>query len=408
VRLIRNIGLSRKALWRHRARTALALVATAVGVAAVLAMLSVAEGAKREVIGRIDAMGRNLLVVMAGPQPRIAGRTVARGATVTTLRPTDSDAIVERCALIARVAPSQDRTLPIEFADRATTATVRGTTPAYRVMRSFPLVGGRDFTAEENRAGRRVAVIGARVRERLFPDRDPVGETFRVGRIPFEVVGVLESRGVSLGGGDDDNQVLIPLNTALRRVFNLDYVGTIFVEVESGTMMDAAADEVAAILRERHRLDRRNKADDFVIRNQRVVVAAELETLRSFRLLVVGLGSVALAVGGVGILSIMLLSIRERRSEIGVRAAVGARRRDIRLQFLLEAVALSGAGGVAGVGLGMGLAWAIGAFTEWHSVVTSSSVLLAALSALGVGVASGLYPALRAASWDPIVALRSA
>lgn len=407
MRLIRNIGLSRRALSRHRARTALALAGTAVGVGCVLAMLTVAEGAKRQVVGRIDAMGRNLLVVMAGPQPRVAARTMARGATVTTLVPADAEAIIAQSALITRAAPSQGRTMPLEYGDRATTSTVRGTTSDYGAIRHFPLASGRSFTPEENRAGLRVTVIGARVRERLFGDRDPVGETLRVGRIPFEVVGVLGSKGVSLGGGDDDDQILIPLRTALRRVFNVDYIGTIYLEVESSGMMDAAAAEVGAILRERHRLLRRGKADDFVIQNQRTVVAAEMETLRSFRHLIVGLGSVALTVSGVGILSIMMLSIRERRSEIGLRAAVGARRRDIRLQFLLEALALSGGGGVAGVVLGMILAWAIGAFTEWHSVVTVPSMLFATLSALMVGAVAGVYPAQRAASWDPIEALRS-
>jgi len=407
VRSIRNLGLSRKALSRHRARTALALAGTAVGVGCVLAMLTVAEGAKRQVVARIDAMGRNLLVVMAGPQPRVAGRAVARGATVTTLVAADADAIKDQSALIARAAPAQDRTLPLEYADRATTSTVRGTTSDFAAMRNFPLVGGRFFTPEENRAGLRVTVIGARVRERLFGDRDPVGETLRVGRIPFEVVGVLGSKGVSLGGGDEDNQILIPLRTALRRVFNVDHIAVIYLEVESGEMMDAAAAEVAAILRDRHRLERRGKADDFVIQNQRIIVAAEMETLGSFRRLVVGLGTVALTVSGVGILSIMMLSIRERRSEIGLRAAVGARRRDIRLQFLIEALALAAGGAVAGIALGIILAWAIGALTEWHSVVTVPSVLLATLSALTVGAMSGVYPAQRAASWDPIEALRS-
>jgi putative ABC transport system permease protein len=408
VRLLRNVGLSHKALQRHRARTVLALAGTAVGVAAVLAMLAVGEGAERRVLERIDAMGRNLLVVMAGRQPRVAGRAGARGATVTTLLPADRDAIIEQSGLIARAAPSQGGDLPLEYADLATTATVRGTTPEYMEIRNFALVDGRVFTREEDRAGLRLAVIGARVRERLFPEVDPVGQTLRVGRIPFEVIGVLGSKGVSLsGGGDEDNQILIPISTALRRVFNRDYLGMIFLEVEASEMMDAAAAEVAAILRERHRLERRGKPDDFMIQNQRVVIAAEMETVRSFRRLVVGLGAVALTVGGVGILSIMLLSVRERRAEIGLRAAVGARRRDIWLQFVVEALALGGAGGIAGLALGVALAWAIGAFTEWHTVVTIPSMLLATLSALTVGVLFGAYPAQRAAAWDPIEALRA-
>ncbi len=405
---VRNVALSRKALWRHKARTILALTGTAVGVAAVLAMVAIGEGAERDVVGRVQAMGRNMLVVNAAQPERRGGRVNVRGATVETLTLSDAAAIAEESGFVVRVAPSMDDPKQITYLDRSTGATVRGTTPEYELIRAFPTSTGRFFTAEENRAGLRVAVLGSLIAERLFLDTDPVGQVVRIGRVPFEIVGVLITKGMSVdGAAQEDNQVIIPINTALRRVFNVNYLKMIYLEVTNAALMDEAEDEVAAILRERHRLARYGRPDDFRIQNQRVVMKAELATVASFRTMITGMGAVALVVGGVGILSIMLLSVRERRSEIGLRVAVGARRRDVWLQFLIEAVVLGGAGGLLGLMLGLGSSWVVSASTEWTAVVTPTSIAIAVASALTVGVVFGVYPAFRAASWDPIDALRT-
>jgi putative ABC transport system permease protein len=405
---MRNVALSRKALWRHKARTILALSGTAVGVAVVLAMVAIGEGAKREVVTRVQATGRNMLVVNAGLQERRAGRPLVRGAIVETLTLADASAIAEESGFVARVAPSFNDPKQITHRDLSTAATVRGTTTEYSLIRDFPTSVGRFFSAEENRAGMRVAVLGSVVAERLFPDSDPVGQVIRVGRVPFEVVGVLIEKGISVdGSAQEDNQVIVPINTALRRVFNADFLKMIYLEVTSATLMDEAEQEVAAILRERHRLARYDRADDFRIENQRVIMNAELATVASFRRMITGMGAVALAVGGVGILSIMLLSVRERRSEIGLRVAVGARRRDVWVQFLVEAVVLSAAGGMLGLVLGIASSSVVSAVTEWTAAVTPPSIALAVVSALTVGVVFGVYPAFRAASWDPIEALRT-
>lgn len=404
---VRNVALSRRALWRHKARTILALSATAVGVAVVLAMVAIGEGAKREVVTRVQAMGRNMLVVNAGPQERRAGRTLVRGAIVETLTLADASAIAEESGFVARVAPSFDDPKQITHRDLSTAATVRGTTPEYSLIRDFPTSVGRFFSGEENRAGMRVAVLGSVVAERLFPDSDPIGQVVRIGRVPFEVVGVLIEKGISVdGSAQEDNQVIVPINTALRRVFNADFLKMIYLEVTGPTLMDEAEQEVAAILRERHRLARYDRDDDFRIQNQRVIMNAELATVASFRRLITGMGAVALAVGGVGILSIMLLSVRERRSEIGLRVAVGARRRDVWVQFLIEATVLGAAGGLLGLVLGIGSSSVVSAVTDWTAVVTPPSIALAVSAALAIGLVFGVYPAFRAASWDPIEALR--
>jgi len=404
---VRNVALSRRALWRHKARTILALSGTAVGVAVVLAMVAIGEGAKREVLTRVQAMGRNMLVVNAGPQERRAGRPLVRGAIVETLTLADAIAIAEESGFVVRVAPSIDDPKQITHRDLSTAATVRGTTPEYSLIRDFPTSVGRFFNSEENRAGLRVAVLGSVVAERLFPDSDPIGQVVRIGRVPFEVVGVLIEKGISVdGSAQEDNQVIVPINTALRRVFNANFLKMIYLEVTSPTLMDEAEQEVAAILRERHRLARYDREDDFRIQNQRVIMNAELATVASFRKLITGMGAVALAVGGVGILSIMLLSVRERRSEIGLRVAVGARRRDVWVQFLIEATVLGAAGGLLGLVLGIGSSSVVSAVTEWTAVVTPPSIALAVSAALAVGLVFGVYPAFRAASWDPIEALR--
>ena len=234
MRLGRNLLLSAKALLRHRIRTALALSGTAVGVGAVLVMTSIGEGAEAEVIWEIEALGRNLLVVSAGDAPRVPWRRRTQ-PKVTTLTLDDADAILGQATEVGRVAPAQDRGRRVKYGTISTMTKVLGTTPDYEEVRNFRTVRGSYFTEEENRNSARVAVLGSRVRELLFPDEDPLGKTIRIGRIPFQVIGVLESKGATVDGlSEEDNQVVIPLQTALRRVFNLDFIKMIYVQVRDG------------------------------------------------------------------------------------------------------------------------------------------------------------------------------
>lgn len=407
MRLGRNLLLSSKAILRHRVRTALALSGTAVGVGAVLVMTAVGEGAEEQVVSEIEALGRNLLVVSAGDAERVPWRQRTT-SKVTTLTLADAEAILHGASEVERVAPAQDRALRAKFGQISMMTTVRGTTSDYEEVRNFRTTAGRYFTEEEDRASARVAILGSRVKEVLFPDEDPIGKALRVGRVTFTVIGVLESKGATVDGlSEEDNQVLIPLRTALRRVFNLDYLRMIYVQVRDGDRLNQAEDQVAAILRTRHRTAELNRQDDFAIQNQRVILAARLETVASFRKMILGLGAVALLVGGVGILSIMLLSVRERRNEVGLRVAVGARQKDILIQFLVESLFLGVAGGICGVALGLSVAWGVGAWTEWRTVVNGTALMAGLISALLVGVLFGVFPAQRAAALDPIEALRA-
>lgn len=381
--------------------------AIAIGVAALLVMVAVGEGAERALLGRIDAMGRNLLIVTAERVPPLIGRT-SGPAIATTLTPGDAVAIRAHALDVALAAPSVDFPRRVRFERLSRVVTIRATSRDYEEIRDFRTARGRYFTREEARRRARVAVFGAAVADVLFDGRDPVGTTVRIGGIPFEVVGVLESKGSSLNGGsDEDDQILIPLETGLRRVFNVDYVTLLYVRVRDGDRLDAARRSIEELLRERHDLPRLDRPDDFRVQNQMALLEAERETSASFRRLVTALASVALLVGGVGILSTMMLSIRERRNEIGLRMAVGGRRRDIRAQFLVETLLVGGGGALLGLGLGVAAAAVVSRATEWQAAVTPAAFGWSVGAALAISLIFGVLPARRAAALDPVESLRA-
>lgn len=407
MKLARNLQLSIKALARHRVRTGLALSGMGVGVGAVLVLTAVGEGSERQVLQEIDAMGRNLLIVSAAEAPRVPWRerTVPK---VNTMVLGDAEAVRRGSPDVALVVPEQQMGRRVKYGTISTMATIRGTTPEYQKVRDFHTVAGRYFTHEEDRNLARVAVLGSRVKELLFPYDDPIGKTVRIGKTSFRVIGVLESKGATADGlSDEDNQVLIPVRTALRRVFNVDYINMLYVRVAERERMDAAREQVAEILRTRHRTREMARDDDFRIQNQHVILEARLEAIESFRSMTLGFGAVAVIVGGVGILAIMMLAVRERRSEVGLRVAVGARRRDILAQFLVESLLLGVSGGAVGALAAVVAAWIVGASTEWQTTLNGAALLVGIVSSLAIGVLFGVYPAQRAARLDPIDALRA-
>jgi putative ABC transport system permease protein len=406
MKLTRSVRISRKQLASHKLRTALALSGIIIGVSAVIIMVAIGNGAQEEVLSKIEAMGTNLIVINAAQAQKSIGHLQIRG-TVTTLALADVEAIGRECSGVHAIAPLQSKKMQIKYGNLSTNTAVVGTTVEIQKVRNFHVVTGAFFTDEENLASRRAAVLGQSVVNNLFEGRNPLGETIRIGKVPFEVIGVAESKGVDLNGIDQDNQIFIPIRTALRRVFNFTYINSINIQATSTESMTRTATQIAEMLRERHRLNKRQKPDDFTIQNQTDILEAQRETTDTFTMLIGSIAGISLLVGGIGILAIMLIAIRERTNEIGLRMAVGASRKDIMTQFIIEASILSVGGGLVGILLGILGAFFVRIGTSWVVSISLDSIALAFGFSLLVGLFFGVYPARRASLLDPITALRS-
>ena len=405
MRLGRAARLSVRALGAHRLRTALALASVAMGVAGVLLTSAVGKGAEAEVERGIEAAGSNLLVVRPVQVKRSAARRQVRGV-VTTLRLDDYRAVAS-LPLAADAAPAIDGGLRVKAGGGSVVTTVLATAPSLQRLRNLHLRRGRFIDEEDDADARRVAVLGARVGRTLFPYGDPVGAEVRIRGVPFDVIGVLEEKGLQADGSDQDGNVFIPIRTGLRRVFNTTWLTAVFVSVADRERMPEMEAALRDLLRERHRL-RAGAADDFAVQDQVKVLALQRAAVRSLTLLTAGLAGVSLLVGGAGILALMFLSVKERTAEIGLRMAVGARPVDVFVQFLGEAVLLAVGGWLAGAvaALLAGVAVALG--TEWRVAVPVEVAVGSLLMALVTAVGFGALPARRAALLAPVRALATA
>jgi putative ABC transport system permease protein len=403
--LLKGSRIALKAVTAHKLRALLAVLGIVVGVAAVIVMLAVGEGAKRDVLGKIQGLGTNILIVSAGQLKNVAGRPQLVG-NVTTLDLRDAKGIIEECPAVARIAPIQSRKLAVKYGTGTANTSIVGTSADFPTVREFRTIVGRFFDADEVQGTQRVAVVGQTVLTNLGVGQSLVGETLRINNVPFEVIGILEPKGVNYAGIDEDDQIFIPISTALRRLFNLTYLSSLYIQAWHERAMDVAAGEVLALLRERHRI-KAGQPDDFILQTQAEILEAAQETSETFSLLLASIAGVSLFVGGIGILAMMVISVRERTQEIGVRRAVGARRRDILLQFILEATSLSLAGGLIGSLLGIVGGLLVSRLTGWPTAISPLAILLAFGVSAVVGIFFGAYPARRAARLDPIVALRA-
>lgn len=403
MRLRRSLALSFKALFTHKVRATLAIASVSAGVAAVVLTSAIGTGMERDVQRNIDGMGLNLLVVRPAEVKRLVARTGLKGV-VTSLRLEDYEAI-SKLPLVSHAAAGVEAPVRVKAGASAMTTKLLGTTPEFPIVRRFDIRRGRFLDAEENRSGRRVAVLGARVADALF-DGDPVGRQIRVRGIPFDVIGVLAPKGV-LADGDEDNQVFVPVRTALRRVLNTSWLNAVFVSVRDPDAIAGAEAEIAALLRQRHR-PMRDGQPDFEIQNTAGYFTMQRTTAESLGTLTTGLAAIALVVGGTGIMALMLLSVRERTNEIGLRIAVGARPRDILVQFLIEASVLALGGWTGGILIGAAAAAAVAAGTTWPVAAPAEAILLSLSMAVTIGLGFGAVPARAAARIPPLRALLTA
>jgi putative ABC transport system permease protein len=404
MKLSKNVALSIEILAAHKLRTFLSVIGVVVGIASVVLMVAAGQGAQKHILDRIRNMGTNLIVVNAGQTRIIAGRE-RQMSTVRTLGLEDAEAMGKECPSVALVAPFVSKKLTVRWEDQTANTMAVGMAATGFSIRNIEVHRGRFFTQEENRALKRMAVLGPTVVKNLFGEADPVGETIQIGRVPFEVVGVTIPKGIDQNGADQDDLIVVPLATAMRRLLNVAYIQSVYVQSRDTLSMAKAEFEIRELLRIRHRL--RDKPDDFTIQNQETLLATEREASQSMTFLIGSVAGISLLVGGVGILAVMLISIRERRAEIGLRRALGARCRDVRRQFLIESILLAGAGGGIGVILGVASAYGLSALDYWETLISWPSTAIAFSFSVVLGIFFGIYPASRAANLEPIEALRA-
>jgi putative ABC transport system permease protein len=397
-----------RALRVNKLRSALTMLGIVIGVGAVITMVAVGAGAQARVAEQIQSLGSNMIVVLSGSVTS-GGVRLGSGSQLT-ITEEDARAIQREIPLVEAAAPTMRGGAQIIYGNLNWATSIQGVTPEYFTARDWLAVSGRTLTQEDVDGATKTALLGQTVTFNLFADSDPVGQVIRIKNVPFTVVGVLDRKGQTTYGQDQDDTVLVPLSTAKKKVIgvsqaNARSVGSISVKVRAASMMTAAEEEIRGLLRQRHRLQP-YQDDDFWIRNLAEVLESQEASSRVLTILLAAIASVSLLVGGIGIMNIMLVSVTERTREIGLRMAVGARGRDILTQFLVEAVTLSLIGGVIGIGFGLVGTYAIAHFAEWRTLVDPRAILVAFGFAAAVGIFFGFYPARKAAGLDPIEALR--
>ena len=402
INVLQVYKVSLVALRRNPMRTVLTMLGVIIGVGCVVAMVAIGQGASAAIRSQIGSLGTNMLIIFSGS--RSSGGVRHGMGSVQTLTVDDAAAIARECPSVAIAEPGVRTGAQLVYGNQNWSTSVQGTGPDFLTIRAWALARGAYFTEEDVKAATKVAVIGQTVAENLFGNTNPVGQIVRIKGLPFRVIGLLERKGANTMG-DQDDIVAVPYTTAQKRLMGVTWIGTILVSAVSPDAIDRATDEITALLRQRHRLGPTQEGD-FGIRSQQEIASAATQMTGVLTMLLGAIASVSLLVGGIGIMNIMLVSVTERTREIGVRRALGARRGDIRLQFLIEASLISGLGGAVGIGIGMLIARLVSRVGGWPTLVEPQIVAVAFLFAGLIGVGFGLYPAAKAARLNPIEALR--
>ena len=394
------LKMALRSLIANKLRTFLTALGIIIGVASVISMISIGEGARQETLSTISKFGTNLISVRPGEKK---SRHV-RSGTVETLTLEDARAIEQNISGITGVAAQVYQGAQLKYGNRNGSSTVRGTGKDYARLANYEMDKGRFFNQQEVNSSRRVVVLGATVVKNLFENTDPVGKTLKVGGDNYLVIGTTVGKG-ALSWFDPDDQVFIPVTTAQKRQFGQDYLQTIDIQVESINGIEAVKKDIETLLRRRHTIQE-GKEDDFHVQNSAEWLNSWGNAAKTFQYLLGGIAAISLLVGGIGIMNIMLVSVTERTREIGIRIAIGAKRKEIRKQFLIESVVVSLLGGSIGILLGLGISKVVSQMGGWQTIVSPDSILLAFGFSMGVGIFFGYYPANKAANLNPIDALR--
>ena len=404
--LFRSLRIALRALRINKMRSFLTMLGIIIGIAAVIAMMAVGSGASYIISQQIASIGSNILLVIPGSTTSGGIRTGSGG--VQTLTYDDARAIQHECPSVALAAPTVRGSGQVIYGNQNWSTLLMGSTPELLIIRDWPVVAGRSITSSDVDGAAKVCLLGQSVAQILFGDEDPLGKMIRIKKVPFIVVGILDRKGQSPQGTDQDDVIFVPLRTAQRKLIGSQFpntVGAILVQAKSEELLDRAEEEITTLLNQRHRIGP-TREQDFTVRNLSEILAVAEQSAKAMSLLLGSVASISLIVGGIGIMNIMLVSVTERTREIGIRMAIGAKRKDILLQFLTEAVLLTIMGGLIGITLGAGGAMVVSRLLSWPTLISPLSITIAVLFSGAVGIFFGFYPARKAASLNPIEALR--
>jgi len=403
MRISSTVNVAFRALRRNKLRSVLTALGIIIGVAAVIAMVGIGNGAKAEVEAQIASLGQNVILIFSGSTTSSGIRTGWGNAG--TLKIEDAEAIRREVPGVVAVSEEVRSTSQVAAGNQNWLTQVLGESADYLDIRQWQLADGASFTPQDVRSANKVCVIGRTTATQVFGNDDPVGQVLRVKNVPFVVVGVLTAKGLSALGSDQDDVVIMPYTSAMKRVIGGTTLRNINVQVGDARQLAAAQQQIVSLLRQRHNI-RAGKDDDFTVRGQQEIADMATAQSKTMTVLLGAIAGVSLIVGGIGIMNIMLVSVTERTREIGVRLAVGAHGRDILTQFLIEAVALSSVGGLIGIAFGVGASKVLSMYQNWPTLISVTSIVLSFLFSAAVGIFFGFYPARKAAALDPIEALR--